>query len=577
MAVPQVDNLSSIVKRLANKPIKWKTTVYVRAALRALPTVANTTDHWLKFRAIALFQANFVAWAALTNEKFDVKQSARRSHESLIEANRRNYDDRQTWDAIAHALAAILAIDGEEADHIFDWRSLQHMKVNNTHWDLLDLPNSINSDCDWLESRSPKGFDIRELIRSPLWLNGMDSDVNLEWRRLSSNLLRADPNYLVWIDWYERRIRGERASFDIPGDKGRIEDKKILRRLAEASDEDFWGMGHEYVNATLKGWLDEARERVAPAQSLPVGIASETSEAIALPPMPTQNRNAISFRTDENGKIAIDATALVDQLRRDAGALARYGEAAAMANAWLGRCAASNAGARLTQHLTDYLAAIGESVADAEPSLIILRGERLRQELARYDAPDHMLPPVGDELLLDGKGWQSAHNLMVALDPVLNATDTAMLGPDRQPTLIPPSEIKEKIEEADEAGILAEETAPIVIDAADLAPVVPDPQNRLSISTSEMARNLFSEAAAAALNSPVACVSIVAGAAIIAPTLSVGAVATGTVVSAVPIAAFLVKHRKWISERMGNYETWQAVFDHLADWLENNTMFEPKQ
>jgi hypothetical protein len=78
------------------------------------------------------------------------------------------------------------------------------------------------------------------------------------------DLADIDPNYSVWIDWYERRIRGERAAFDIPGDKGRIEDKRILRRLAEATDEDFWGKGHEYVNATLKGWLDEARARVAP-------------------------------------------------------------------------------------------------------------------------------------------------------------------------------------------------------------------------------------------------------------------------------------------------------------------------
>jgi hypothetical protein len=89
-------------------------------------------------------------------------------------------------------------------------------------------------------------------------------------------------------------------------------------------------------------------------------------------------------------------------------------------------------------------------------------------------------------------------------------------------------------------------------------------------------RNLFSEAMAAALNAPKTALAATAAAAIILPTVSAATITTGALVSAVSIAAFLIKYRVWISERMGNYETWQTLFEMLVDRLEELTPFKRK-
>jgi hypothetical protein len=368
----------------------------------------------------------------------------------------------------------------------------------------------INSDCEALNS-SKKYNAVNLLSAKALWPIEAPNGWNEIWEACKLDLLKMDSltSYQVWIDWYERRIRGESAAFDIPGDKRRVEDKKILRRLAEATDEDFWGKGHEYVNATLKGWLDEARARVAPPPPEPDirnvsatvssgGYVSATLERVW--PLPPQNRKVLSFMSSPEGRIAIDATALADQLRTNQGAQDRYDEAVSEAKAALDRCKRSNAGARLNRFLENYLAATGDTIADAKPSLIVQRGERLRQELAAYDNPDSFLDPLADDFLLDLKGWLTAHNMMVGLDPVLNASDLAMLGPDRQPELIPPAEIRQKVEQADEADLLEEGVTDTVIEATNLAPEVPDANNRRTIWSVEVVRNLIIESIGIALN-----------------------------------------------------------------------------
>jgi hypothetical protein len=330
------------------------------------------------------------------------------------------------------------------------------------------------------------------------------------------------------------------------------------------------------VNPTLKGWLDEARARFA----LPVGMAEEKSEALALipavPNMPLQNRNSISFQADADGRIAINADALADHLRADAGARDRHEEAVNEARNALNRCHGNNAAARLTGLLTNYLLAAGENLEAAKPSLLVQRGERLRQELARYEAPDHMLPPVADDLLLDLKGWLTAHNMVVGLDPVLNAMDTAMLGPDRQPALIPPDEIREKAREAEEADLLQDGVIEVVEEAADLAPAVPDADDRHTIWSTEMVRNLMIETASVALNNPATTGTVVAVGAVLSSGLAVGIVGGVSIMGSIKAAEYLVTHKEWVLARLGNTPTWQALITKLADWLEKMTPFEPK-
>jgi hypothetical protein len=582
-------------KWLAKRPVDLAQSITIRVALRSLPYLHFAPKTWLTRYAFFALRPLLISWSAQSYPKLEWSNVAAMSidgydlEEAALETRKNEspvdyvvlaaVNAAQSLRILFNPPIEVIAVDAVGmADGAVEEAKKRDFKLVLTPEDVW---SQVMIDQKWLTDNEKKRSIARVFSRYSIWLGSPPAELERLWHRLSSRLIMIDPNYSVWIDWYERRIRGERAAFEIPGDKGRIEDKKILRRLAEATNQDFWGKGHEYVNATLKGWLDEARERVAPAiisaEAYGVFDISGSAKAELGPiPLPVQNTNALSFRTDDEGHITIAAQALASQLRADEGARDRHQEATGEARHALGRCQGNNAAARLTGLLTNYLEAAGESIETAKPSLLVQRGERLRQELARYETFDHMLPPVADDLLLDLKGWQSAHNMMVGLDPVLVGMDTAILGPDRQPSLIPPYEIRAKSEAADEAGILADEVVQVLIEAADLAPDIPDPNNRLTVSSNEMMRNLIIEAFSVALNHPVRTGTAVVASALLSSGVVAGVVGSVSIMGSIKAAEYLVNHREWILNRLGNTPTWQALITKLVDWLEEVTPFEPK-
>jgi hypothetical protein len=555
---------------LRKKPAGWGPIISARAALRALPHLVSAGYDWNFQHSLPLVRAAVMMWASYSSKSLEIFQGLK---DASVGTPASKQVSRSAYNASTAIAVTVNAIHDYNRS-----RTLSAYAVTNAVAALekrhrgahqAQSWKSIQADCNWLVINSNKNAedpDTELLMLQPLWLggpNGASADV---WRAFRGLLAKMGGSQSVWAEWYERRVRGDETSFDIPGDKSRLENRKILNRLAEATDKDFWDKGHRYVNATLKGWLDEAR----------AGVVSPKEAGNEEPALPVQNRNALSFRRDENGRITIDSAALADQLRIDSAAQGRHAEAVSEAQIWLDRCRGNNAAARLTRFLENYLEAAGENVEAVKPSLLVQRGERLRQELARYDAPDHMLPPVADDLLLDGKGWQSAHNMLVGLDPVLMASDTAMLGPDRQPTLIAPNEIREKTHEADEAGILAEGVVEIIDETVDLAPIVPDPDDRRTIFSTEMVQNLFIEAFAIALNQPGTACAVVAIGAVLSSGPVAGVVGSISMMGTIKAAEYLVTHRQWILSRFGNTPTWQALITKLADWLEKVTPFKPK-
>lgn len=376
------------------------------------------------------------------------------------------------------------------------------------------------------------------------------------WRDGISSLLKNWPDFGVWSDWFDRRISGQRAAFNISGDDFHNEDRTILLRLADATDEDFWGKGALHVNTTLQGWIDEARARAMPA----------SVDAV----IPPQNPHAIMFKAGDTGRIAIDDAALSESVRSDDAAQDRHAEAVAEARAMLAACQGSNAGARMTRLLDNYLAAAGETLDTIRPSLFVQRGERLRQELAAYADPDNDLPPLTSAMLADFRGWQSAHNMVVGLDPALMAMDMAQAGPDAVPTPIPPEEVRMITRHADADGVLEDGVREIVEEAANNAPNPPVPGDRRTVWSTETARNLVIEAFAVALNHPGKSIGVTVMGGVAVTTFG-----ASVVFGAWPAACFLMKHRDWIESRLGNSPTWRALFLDLTDWIEKNTPIKP--
>jgi hypothetical protein len=581
MTAPKIRNADDLAKWLTHQPNDQVGIIAVRIAMRALPAIEQLQTKSSISCAIVMFRALFAGWASANSPenfsstaRMQANEAARRLLQSLPPTSLSTFPVAQTSfiaNEISFAVPRVFSELLAEATN-----SLARALANSQQaW------RSVSADCDWLTSNSSSDKASRALSRRSLWLRQKPNDWQTAWEKLADRLIEIDPNFSVWLDWFERRIRGESSAFDIPADKRRVEDERLVRRLAATTDQDFWDFGHEYVNATLKGWLDEARARVAPPPIMAEasGVLDLTRDAAGTLQeslTPSQNRNALSFRTDEDGRITIDASASVDQLRTDAEARDRHLEAASEANAVLDRCRGNNAAARLTLRLENYLVAIGPSIEDTKPSLLVQRGEKLRQELAAYAAPDALLDPIADDILVDLKGWQSSHNMMVGLDPVLMAIDTAMLGPDRRPALIPPDEIKQFVHDAQEADLLAEGTEEIIIEAADLAPAFPDPDDRRTNASIEMVRNLCIETFSIALNHPIGTGIVVAIGVAASSNLVAGAIGGVSFWNSIKAAEYLVTHRQWIEERMGNWSTWQALFVKVADWLEMVTPFKPK-
>ena len=474
----------------------------MRAAIRALPVLVYGSKDWKNCNLLPLLRISAMNWASC-------KYGLDIFHKALEWAARHDAEKKGQNRMLVNVSTGILFSgrlnhnrSRESENFAFSiTNSIASLDKHFNEYNSAAMWNEIELDCDQLLSVNN---GARYLCTQPLWHNAPPRS----WIRLRTNfhnsLNREGRLPSVWSEWFDRRVQGDETAFDIGADQSAIEDERILIRLAEATDDEFWKKNYAFIDITLRGWLDEVRNQVAPA---PQDFASHVTA------LPQQNPGSISFITDDLGKIAINATAVLDELRKNPAARDRHAEAVREASEWLEKCRTNNAASRLAKLLGNYLEAAGDNLEAMKPSLFVQRGERLRQELARYDVFDNMLPPVADELLLDGKGWQSAHNMAVGLDPVLNASDTAMLGPDRRPILIAPSEIREKAREAEDLEMLANGVIDIIEEAADLAPATPDPSDRRTIWSTEMVRNLLIETFALALNHPyVASSTMVAGA-----------------------------------------------------------------
>ena len=543
MEIDEIFDRKSLENWFADKPYDWAAALSFRAALRTFPAVNTTEDHWLGLETVRILRALSIVY--VVNERtapinadsaLDYARVGMLTFlPGLFEGPARNAA-KAAIDCRLRSSSTNVQMVGEACSNFpSPWADIMWRQVRDD-CRLVQRGNTFDS--------------ASNMAKIPLWTNEVPQDWQSNWRNMAERLHAIDANFHIWTEWFENRLEGKPFAFEILGDVLRREEKLIFFRLIDADQIAFWGKSPEVISAEVSSWLVEARARFAPPSPPQVEI-------------PPQNRNAISFRQDEDGRIAIDTSASVELLRTDADARDRHAEAVAEARAVLNRCRGNNAAARLTFRLENYLAAAGNAIGEVKPSLLVQRGERLRQELAAYAAPDTLLDPIADDILVDLKGWQSAHNMMVGLDPTLMAMDTAMLGPDRKPALIPPDEFKQFARDAQANDLLAEGTEEVLIEAADLALAAPDPANRRSIWSAEIFRNLVLEAFGIAINKP-------------AKTAILGFSAAKLMLDPLKAAKFLVEHREWLTLRLGDAPTWQSLFVILCDRLEKETPFKPK-
>lgn len=552
---------------LGDKPFEWGSALALRTAIRAFPWVftERTPQDWTVRYALPIFHALFLAWSTHTKPIKGHKLSAELSINLLYPAAL-SHGSAAYFASAMRAIAMAIASKQKapRVDHSI--RSIVasiSLVAGKTSLDPPDtmLWSLLENDKRRLESQGQsRNLEVRRLLSSPVTSAAYQEEWFADLEGSLDRLVAIDGSFDIWAFWLKRIVSGDFLNFfdaeeyvDSP-----TRDRQAATSIIKTVDPTFWERVPSLVNRDIAAWIESAR----------AGVLGDQSDTASVPP---QNENVISFEANDQGKIALTARTYYASVRLDQDTLDRFNECLMAASDLLHRCRGSNAASRLVTMLENYIQAAGSDISEIRPSLLVQRGERLRQELTAYLATDSMLPPVADDILLDLRAWQAAHNMLVGLDPALMARDTAQLGPDVRVANVPPREIREIARDADDRGILAENVLDVIVEAAELAPASPDPSNRRTIWSFETGRNLIIEAFNVALRHPgkTTTGAIVGGA--VLGTAGVAGAIVAAAAGALPAAKFLLSHRPWIETRLGDSPTWRALFQSLCDWLKENT------
>ena len=279
-----IDSRAKLEAWLKGRPAEYAQVIAARVALRVLPYAFDERikDNQITRLSFVLFRANFISWAACN---FPVRYMAFAAARAAAAA--RAVTDTIEYAAAPHATvnaaadAANAALDAHAARYAVTAAANAERAAANASYRLrsgglpfhltpfhlrssvriitqLAVWASVSTDCNWLDGSTDPAAAARRLTREPLWPRSAPQGWNQAWKEGKARLLDIDPSYDVWTGWYDRRIIGNRAAFDIPGDSDRTQDKAILARLADATNEDWWDKGATHVNTELQGWIDEA-------------------------------------------------------------------------------------------------------------------------------------------------------------------------------------------------------------------------------------------------------------------------------------------------------------------------------
>jgi hypothetical protein len=283
---------------LEDKPVAWAQVIASRLALRTFfLAMARVNVFYARDLPLSVFRAAIISWSATSYPGLRMSFAAKAARKAAeIAANDASVGPEGaaltlSWGtAYVAAGAAGTVADPDKAAEIAAASTDNATAIA----DNAILWSNLNADCDWLVSHAKGNGAFSALTRRGLWWKPLPDAEIEHWEQHKQILLAIDPGYEVCIEWYERRINGERSAFDIPGDRHRGRDKWVLRQIARAKDEEFWDFGAKHVNRQIAYWLEEARARAAKNLELadykPNGpILSENLQAAASPQAATSD------------------------------------------------------------------------------------------------------------------------------------------------------------------------------------------------------------------------------------------------------------------------------------------------
>ena len=358
----------------------------VRAAMRTLPFVQNTD----KTAQLSIIRAHFLIWAALRYPNAKIDTSFARIHLSSAAYSKGDYSLQKVisstekasetitspWPKeVKRSMAAYNATEslGHSYNAAYDFALEKYSEDGSDAIAFQDFLQQAESDARLLANDSSS---IEHLLGKSLWSSGLPESFSQPYEAFIGKLEKNDSSWKVWLDWYDRRIRGDSSVFGLSPEM----DERLTLKIVN-QDQAFWDREPDLVNREISEWLEEERLAAAVVEQDPGPSMAINSQG----KIDAQNSGiATSSDFDEISQMREVMLEALDEL--------------------IGAIRGSNAYASISSAATKYKDVISADIENLSIDKLYAYGLRLenarfrlKTEIESGEAPE-MAVPVGEAL-----------------------------------------------------------------------------------------------------------------------------------------------------------------------------------
>lgn len=385
------------------------------------------------------------------------------------------------------------------------------------------------------------------------------------WVEMPSVIDSSISKMSLWLDdingsqilktWFAGLVKNQMTALSL-----NFSSEKSFKQHLTTQNNSWWSRDLSAVLEDIEGWIEDEKILESPKTGL-----TPFSDINTVP----QIRSAPTFRSTESHKLSINFDQDSDALRTDQDSVDRHSELRTELYLLKEQCQGSNSLGHVVNLADRLLEALGSEVGEMRTSLVVQRGERIRQLAEIYEnlSPTSLHEKVDEFVFNQLKATRDALNMVVGLDPVLDNLDRARLGPDIEMSMVSPSEVKERFEDLADREIVTQETREFVEEAVDLAPTVPDPENRQSRTVDLLAQNFVRYSIEIISAYPEQSAWVAASTGVVAAATLGLASTGGGMVLVWALAKTILRHEDKFRSYIGNSPANQANFDKLIVFL----------
>ncbi len=428
---------------LEGKPREWAIAIAARAALRVTPnwhTLLNPRVFKAKAKSenyvLALFRSSAVSRSSALVPDRDLRAAAGAAARAAADAAAfaaanagaraaaraaadaaafaaANAGARAAADAAAFAAANAAAFAAANAGARAAADAAAFAAANAGSAAKAAMWQLISADSAFLA----QGGSAPELVQKPLGTIAIDDFFAVEdvfekedvfaptdvfrknWHDLRTNLLALDPNWQLWVEWWEA-ARDGRAPWGLPRDAG---NDVMVEALTWQQEK--WDRPAGKVNADIQGLIDAARERVAAD-----GEQQDEKEAL--------DQGESPYRFEEVDGRIIGRPGSPDAFDEAFAATLRS-ELAAKLEPLIARARQSNSADRVVAGLERLRETLGAAIGDINPGLLLSASRTVLNDKQVFSNPEEREKLSPDVLAAINDVADSLEDLMAAFPSIL--------------------------------------------------------------------------------------------------------------------------------------------------------------